>query len=246
MRLFNVATVGKLQIETVTLTGGNTTSGGAIANNGELTLVSVAISGNEAASSGGGIYNLRGQLTITNSSLRNNRAQVGGGIYSFGTQAVLRITGTTIRENVATSIAGGIFNFDGDAQINTSVIRQNTANVKGGGVQNANAGVMRIFDSNITENNATSFGGGVSSDSPNLTANRNCIFANVSPTGSNAYRDVNNGVALDMRNNWWGRNTGPIGSEVVGNINFVPVLNSRPTTTCPASSPSGGPVTEEK
>ena len=72
--------------------------GGAIHNNGELTITESTLNNNTTKDDGGAIYN-NGELTITESTLKENTAdRDGGAIYNSGE---LTITESTLTENTA-------------------------------------------------------------------------------------------------------------------------------------------------
>jgi CSLREA domain-containing protein len=129
-RVFDVASGTIVLISDVTVTGG-VGPGAGIANNGTLTLVRDAVTGNYAPGvlDGGGI-NSNGALTITRSTISGNRAHDGGGIAFTGS---LNVTDSTISNNVAgTNGAGG----------------------EGGGIFAAGGAPLAISSSTITGNQA--------------------------------------------------------------------------------------------
>ncbi len=129
-RVFDVASGTIVLISDVTVTGG-VGPGGGIANNGTLTLVRDAVTGNYAPGvlDGGGI-NSTGSLTITRSTISGNHGHDGGGIAFTGS---LGVTDSTISNNVAgTNGAGG----------------------EGGGIFAAGAAPLTISSSTITGNQA--------------------------------------------------------------------------------------------
>jgi len=84
--------------------------GGAISNDGTLTLVSSTVSGNSASQNGGGIYN-DGTLKLVSSTVTSNRATTfGGGIANMGRAAQTALTFCTISGNSASHSGGGIWN----------------------------------------------------------------------------------------------------------------------------------------
>ena len=83
-RTFNVddgsPTTIRVEIDGLTLKGGDVTgSGGAILNREDLLLKRCFISGNTASMNGGGIYSQLGSLEIDSSTLQTNRATGNGG-----------------------------------------------------------------------------------------------------------------------------------------------------------------------
>ena len=114
-RLIAVGATGDLTLNNVTLTGGDAADyGGAIHNQGMLTIQNGTISDNTAGGGGGGITNTAGTLTIENSAISGNTvvtgndSAVGGGIANYA--GTVTITNSTISRN---NIAGGVVNVGG-------------------------------------------------------------------------------------------------------------------------------------
>ena len=107
-RVFNIAPGADATMTGLNITGGNAgdANGGAILNNGVLTLNGSTLF-NNAANSGGAIAN-GGALTLVNSTLAANSAQNnGGGVFNSPT-ATMTSLNSTIVGNAATS-GGGLF-----------------------------------------------------------------------------------------------------------------------------------------
>ena len=136
-RVFAVSD-GLTRIEGLTITGGSSSFGSGIFNDGAAVALSeVTITGN-TATFGGGIFNVRGTLHVDSSTVSDNSAgNNGGGIWSetnlSGTQA-LTVTNSTISGNTAGFNGGGIFNFSGLTTIQYSTVTQNQAGTSGDGV----------------------------------------------------------------------------------------------------------------
>jgi hypothetical protein len=126
--LMDVRNTGDLTLQSVTLSGGNSSRGGGLFNNGTLTIENSTISGNTAIV-GGGVYN-RGSLTIQNSTISGNSADVGGGIYNYSYSGLIRITDSTISGNSA-DVGGGISNV-ATLTLTNSTISGNIADEAGG------------------------------------------------------------------------------------------------------------------
>ena len=117
----------------LTMTGGRAGAGGAIENDGTLTITDSTISGNTSYATGA-IYNNNGTLTITNSTISGNTSYVtgrGGGIASY--YGTLTITNSTISGNTASRGGGISFTYDGIVTITNSTISGNTATTGDGG-----------------------------------------------------------------------------------------------------------------
>ena len=133
-------------------------SGGGILNSvsGTLSLTSSSIDGNEAANYGGGIAN-GGALTIRDSTIRGNTVAFwfGGGIYNNGPMTITR---SLIADNTANLRGGGIYNADnGDADLVNSTLSGNVVFEEGGGLYNM--GHTQITLSTIVANSAEQRGG---------------------------------------------------------------------------------------
>jgi predicted outer membrane repeat protein len=151
-------------ISQLTLRNGNTTSsGGAIYNNGTLTINKCTFENNNAPSGtayigdGGAIYNNRtGDLTVIDSIFSGNKARwAGGAIASSGTLTVVnsRFTGNNA------SHGGAIHNYQGTLTVTGSNFSGNEVIYHGGAIYNL--GAFTLINSNFTANNANDYGGAI-------------------------------------------------------------------------------------
>jgi hypothetical protein len=120
---------------------GDIRSGGAIRNEGDLTLENVIIRENQA-SAGGGILN-DGTLHIINSTIMNNIAKGGGDPY------------TECKTGGAIKIMSGV------VTIENSTISNNQSKGKGGGIHVACLGELYITNSTVSGNYSFEDGGGI-------------------------------------------------------------------------------------
>lgn len=127
--------------------------GGFYINSAKVTLSDVLVTGNQADGGGGiylGMYN--SELIINYSTITNNTALgMGGGIASLGKMTING--GTTIAGNLALDSGGGIVMYYGQNTIMDTIIQDNRARNQGGGIKN-NATLVLInstLDGNITE-----------------------------------------------------------------------------------------------
>jgi hypothetical protein len=177
----SVFTVARVQtsINNLTITGGNSTFGGAIFSRGRLNIANSVITGNSASGdgSGGGVFS-NFYLGVANSTISGNAAYYGGGgIYNES--GVVVLTDSTIGGNSA-QLGGGIFNHIGSMTVTASTISGNSA-VNGGGVYNADA-TLTISSSNIISNSAghtnISSGGGILNEGSTLTLMTSTVSGN--------------------------------------------------------------------
>jgi hypothetical protein len=156
-----------VEIDNLTIKGGDDTTGGGIYNAGNLTLRNDTISNNTAAGKGGGIFDVSGStLTLDHDIIEDNQAQDGGGIYNFSGSTLQSFAGniaSAIVNNTATADGGGIYN---NGKVNLQAgdsIGLNQANMtsgNGGGVYNA-SGRTFLLQNGIIANNGAFQGGGV-------------------------------------------------------------------------------------
>lgn len=143
-RIFYVQPGVGFGLKGVTLTRGNGTGavaggyGGAILNQGTLTVTACTLATNSAAQGGGAIS---GPVTLANSTLTGNYGFRGGAIDADGTSS---ITHCTITGNSAGIDGGGFLNFGGQFNVTNSIIAQNSPdNISGGisGINNLTSGL---------------------------------------------------------------------------------------------------------
>ena len=133
-------------------------SGGGICNNGGvLTVEDCDITDNFAQASGGGIYSSGGQVIISGGcNISNNTAiNSGGGISSDGT---LKITGSTLDNNSERSGEGGGLYCRGTATVSNCTFSSNAASSgegasSGGGIF-VRSGSLTLTGSTLTNNTA--------------------------------------------------------------------------------------------
>lgn len=179
-KVFTVTETPVVNISGMTLTGGNgvgnspgNTFGGAVYNQGVLTLTNMVITGNTAGSDGGGVYSSTSDsLTLIGCTITNNTAvSQSGGVHNH-TDGTLTITDTTISNNVANAPAG--------------------TGVGGGAIYSEDGSTLSLTNSTISGNRAISSGGGIVGDSITLTITNSTISGNTS-TGR-----FGGGIALDI------------------------------------------------
>ena len=97
---------------------------------GRVSIAKSTFKTNWAISSGGGIYQIGGDLFITNSTFSQNSASNGGGLYALGctvAHSALDIKHSTFAHNIATTpLGGGGLNYRGQVNIQNSLVTQST------------------------------------------------------------------------------------------------------------------------
>lgn len=179
-RLFYVDNTAIATLTNLTLTGGNGTGagtnnrGGAIYNDGSLTLRRCTLHGNTAQQQGGAIYSSganASQLTLIQCTLGNNQvtAGPGGAISNDGAQGTLSLSHCTISGNTASTSGGGVALINGPCTLDNSIIAGNTA-TSGSDVNNSGATLTRSGQSIIPVLNTTG-GGSTTGGGTLLTSN---------------------------------------------------------------------------
>lgn len=138
-RVFNVLNGGTLSLQNVIVTGGNPSGDGGgikVEANGFLDLYNARVQ-NNAAISGGGIENNReGTVVLRNGSTvsNNNASALGGGISNSGFLKTVNstISNNTVADDLSFSGGGGIYNSSTITLINTTV--SGNSSRKGGGI----------------------------------------------------------------------------------------------------------------
>lgn len=171
-RVFNIDSgASTVTLRSLTITGGRTTTnesddghGAGIRSRANLTIIESIVSGNTTSgdrASGGGISNLGGNLTITNTTVSNNiTSSTGGGVYSRRGSELI-VTNSTISDNAAASHGGGIRSSD-DMTLTNSTVSRNASSGAGGGIYIAGSR-LTITNSTISDNTAvggSGWGGG--------------------------------------------------------------------------------------
>ncbi|GIV33509.1 MAG: hypothetical protein KatS3mg031_1044 [Chitinophagales bacterium] len=181
-RIFTIHAGDTVTIKNITLTEGMAAdSGGAIKNDGHLTISYCTISGNRAHA-GGGIYN-KASLTMYHCTLSNNQASSGqgGGIYSAS--GMLTALNCSITNNNATGNGGGASCLAPCTFDSTSVIA-NEANQSGGGLYIQNAPLV-MNNSTLQDNTAQGGNGGAIWNSGNSKIS-DCMITDNQVAGSSA------------------------------------------------------------
>jgi predicted outer membrane repeat protein len=235
-KIFSVLETPVVNISGMTLTGGNGVGvspgnnfGGAIYNQGVLTLTDMVITANSATQDGGGVYcSTSDTLTVDHCVVSNNSADIGGGIYG-NDGATVTVTSSTITGNHAltTSSGGGGITCDSITfTMNDSTVSDNTSGNWGGGLEfDVDTNVM-IARSTISGNTATALGGGfhIQADSNTLIQIENStVSGNLAAVGAGIYREPSSALVVTLSHMTVASNTatnnggGAVGTMNVGN-----------------------------
>ncbi|WP_417391439.1 choice-of-anchor Q domain-containing protein [Gimesia sp.] len=229
-----------VEIEGLTLTNGNSNEsgtsttgyGGAILNQGYLTVKNSTLRGNRARLGGGAIYSKYGSLTIENSFITENTGVIhgGGGVYvagSGGTDLIVRES--TFSFNTTGLRGGAIFISAGNSSILNSTFSENTAVDSGGGVYNNSSGSMTIDASTFVKNVTSGNGGAILNSGELLVANSTIsensaldLGAGISSSTTATFEIVNSTIVLNYTRSALSRGAAIYGS----NSNSFSIKNS--------------------
>ncbi|MBS1370676.1 MAG: DUF4347 domain-containing protein [Lentisphaeria bacterium] len=159
-RIFHVAGNSAAAISMLGLSNADAGAGngGAILNEGSLTVTGVKFDGNSAAN-GGAVYNAAtGILTVRHSLFEGNDATNGGAVYNDG--GTVSVTESSFVFNRSGNDGGAIFN-SGAFELSESTLYRGQAGGNGGAALNAASGTLTIWNTTIAGNSAAA-GGGIS------------------------------------------------------------------------------------
>jgi YVTN family beta-propeller protein len=140
---------GDVTLKDLTISGGDSETGGAAENSGRLTLNDVVLSKNRSFNAGGALANEGGgTLVVTDSRLEQNRAGAGGGAIS-SLNGNLFLTRTSITGNGAQA-AGGVLVQGGMVSLTDTTIKDNNATDRDSGVEG-----VYLSDAHVTIKNST-------------------------------------------------------------------------------------------
>lgn len=170
-RVFEVFSPAVVEMELMVVAEGREQLGAGIRNHSDLTLRALSIQRNEAVvpsggsglSSGGGIFNESGTLTLINTQIFENTADHGAGIHNFAT-GTLNATNLLLGVNEAAQDGGGLWNNTAaTAELEDVEFYMNSAAGDGAGLYNA--GDVEIHLGEFNANSDAARGGGLFNDS---------------------------------------------------------------------------------
>jgi hypothetical protein len=262
VRIMQVNSGANVTLQYLTLTQGSVVGdpgesgglaqGGAIFNQGTLTIMNCTFSANHAtggtgslvggAGGGGAIHNDAGAVTISDSSFSTNQAIAGlvngagfgGAINGFGT---MTITNTTFSSNSVTgggSKGGALTNGGGTTSLTNVTLTGNQADI-GGAIFNANTGIVNLKGTILAANspdNCDDNGPAPTDEGYNLSDPTGCDFT---MTTSQAVPLAEIGLAAALADNG-----GPTQTIALTSANSLAV-DIIPAAMCPATDQRGVP-----
>jgi CSLREA domain-containing protein len=184
---------GTLTLSNVLIENSHGDDGGALVNFGTATVLNSVLTHNTAADTGGGIIN-HGTLTVENTTIDNNNAPYGGG--GVNNLGPLTMSESLIAHNGSLSgIGAGLATFAA-ATLTNVTFSGNTAGLNGGGVSNESS--LALSNVTIADNTAThGTGGGLYTHEGGVQF-RNTIIAGNQPDqceGTGGYVSQGNNIS---------------------------------------------------
>ncbi len=210
-RIFHVKQTGTLNLDSVTVRGGEApltpvlaSNGGAVYNErGRVTLTDVTVRNNSSHWIGGGIWNQLGTLNLKNSTVRDNTSENAGGLATNGT---MTMRGGAIRDNTGALWAGGLANA-GNTTLNDASVDGNQIgslpgpfSQLGGGIMtmliDGESGPLRLNGTKVRGNIAQGRGGGmlIGADEP-TTLYKSVVTRNAANGGTGSGGGIYNGAS---------------------------------------------------
>jgi hypothetical protein len=168
----------------ITLSGGNVAGLFQVFTAGALTLGNIVITRGYGAY--GAIENL-GSLAVNDSRLESNTSAISGGAIVNHANATL--TNVIVTGNAAAQFGGGVYSDGGTLKIAGSRFANNTATLRGGGLEIAMGASATITDSTFAQNNGGGYGGGVSMVNGTATFLRSVVISNWAVAGGGIYQE---------------------------------------------------------
>lgn len=212
-RIFIINPGVDVTISKLTLANGYHTSyGGAITNEGNLTVSGSTFTGN-TAKYGGAISN-EDVLTVSDCTFIGNTATWNGG--AIENLLTLNVSGSTFTGNTATYDAGAIYN-EGNSTLSGSNFTDNHAGDEGGAIYN-NKGSITVDDCTFIGNTADYIGGAIYLNKGSVTVGDSNFTGNTARLGGAI---LNNGGTLDVKDsNFTGNIATTIGGGAIHNTGY--------------------------
>ena len=148
--IFKIVSGGTLILQDVILVNGSSENGGAIYNNGVLSVTRCTFIDNTATGNGGAIYNDGNLRKLDEAVFKNNNAEKGGALYT--TKAV-NLEDSNFINNSASDIGGAIYLDNVKLSVVSSSFENNTALSKAGAIYSNND--LTVLETRFAGNKVT-------------------------------------------------------------------------------------------
>jgi len=155
VQIANSAFLNNRALDTTIIT--DTGDGGAIFNEGVLSITNTTLRHSHAVGGAAILNNAGGEVTVSNSSLLDNVATNGGAIEA--NSATVYISDTQFERNSARQYGGALLGFGhSDMHVVGSLLQFNTA-VQGGAISVFDSSTLEMTNTQASENDASQYGG---------------------------------------------------------------------------------------
>jgi hypothetical protein len=132
---------------------GSLSTGGGVANNGQLELNDAVVQSNRASRGGGIFAGLDAVSTFSTVTVSDNTASDDGGGVFLAVRSLSTMSGATAARNTAAFDGGGVWN-GGDLTLSNSTVDHNSSGRWGGGLYNDNDASASVKISSLSSNSA--------------------------------------------------------------------------------------------
>ncbi|MEL7122475.1 MAG: right-handed parallel beta-helix repeat-containing protein, partial [Bacteroidota bacterium] len=189
---------------------------------------------------GGGMYNVAGSPSISNTTISGNNASGTGGGMDNSSSSSPNINQSNFIGNTAVGSGGGMFNFSSSPSIVACIFSNNHVIEFGGGICNNVSSSPIISDSQFRMNNANDRGGAIASIASCFPLITNSIFnGNNAGVGGGMYNN-NNGSPTIINSVFSGNNASVGGGMDNRSFSFPIIINSVFSGNNSSSSLGGG------
>ncbi len=208
--------------------------GGAVCNQGNITINSCRFTNNNADSGGGAITNEFGTSKVTNSTFTSNNAPSndGGAFYNYFGNA--SIADCNFTSNTANNHGGAIYNYEGTVNLTNSNVYNNNAK-NGGGIYNADN--MTLTGSGVYNNTSNINGGGIYNYGTMTLTSFSKVYKN---TANNHGGGISNGGTINLTGSSVYNNTAI--TNFGGGIYNVGTINLTVSNVCNNTANDGGGI----
>jgi len=253
--VFFVAFSGNLTLENVTISGGSASKGGAVNNEGLLTVINSTFFNNSASNGGGAIYSAA-KTTVTNSTFYNNTAtDYGGAIWNNDVNAIeMTVSDSVFYNNTAADYGGAIFSYNSvvgsNLRVTNSTFSDNTTTATTYGADIAiynGGGGADVTIINSTLSSAADTSGGFYNYVGNAVFKNTIIATGCVKSPSAAM--ISNGYNLETGTSCGFTSTGdlqntdpklnPLSNGVMTPQSNSPVIDGGTNTGCPTTDQRG-------
>ena len=217
---------GTLLLDGTTLISNTADDGGAIASARQLDITGAVLTGNVAASRGGGLFNDDvGVANVTSTRIVGNTSGGDGGGLFVSDNSDVTFSFLTIENNQAAGNGGGVFNATQTSspsgvaafELSETLLVGNVAVGDGGGFYNSDLGDAVLANVTFGQNVAANGGGLVNNG--NLMLTHSTVYENEAETdGGGIFNAPTVPDQLVIRNTIVARNTSSLASDVVGSL----------------------------